>query len=78
MDNPPVIDSAEQLQEKVDLIYSLLEMEIATTLLRSADDDTDDPLESNYKKLNCFMEPIDHASDEFRMVFTHKLVHSLV
>lgn len=68
MDNPTIIDSAEQLQEKVDLIYSLLEMEIATTLLRSADDDTDDPLESHYKKLNCAMEPLDHDSDEFQMV----------
>eukprot|EP00029_Vermamoeba_vermiformis_P007076 TRINITY_DN2952_c0_g1_i1.p1 TRINITY_DN2952_c0_g1~~TRINITY_DN2952_c0_g1_i1.p1 ORF type:complete len:941 (+),score=268.76 TRINITY_DN2952_c0_g1_i1:48-2870(+) len=68
MDNPTIIDSQEQLQEKVDLIYSLLEMEIATTLLRSADDDTDDPLESHYKKLNCAMEPLDHDSDEFQMI----------
>lgn len=73
MDNPPIIDSPEQLQEKVDLIYSLLEMEIATTLLRSADDDSDDPLESHYKRLNCLLDPLDHDSDEFQMV--RKLIH---
>jgi poly [ADP-ribose] polymerase len=51
------------------MLDTLLEMEIATKVLQqTADEEGDDPLETNYKKLHCHLTPLDRDSEEWKIV----------
>jgi hypothetical protein len=56
-----VINSSKRLKEKLEMIDSLSEIEIATKILSECDDDHDeiDTLNSHYKKLNCEIKSMD-------------------
>jgi poly [ADP-ribose] polymerase len=79
---PPVIGSAAAVQVKLDMLQALGDLEIAATMLKSAEKEIDvNPIDANFEKLRCAMEALDHASDEFRMVEkyvrqTHGSTHS--
>jgi poly [ADP-ribose] polymerase len=58
-----VIDSVKRLKEKLEMIDSLSEIEIATKILAECDEDNDevDTLNSHYKKLNCEIKSMDRT-----------------
>ena len=50
-----LLDTAEAVKTKTEMLDNLLEIEVAYSLLRGADTG-DDPIDSHYKKLNCKLE----------------------
>ncbi len=62
-----VIDSVKRLKEKLEMIDSLSEIEIATKILAECDEDNDeiDTLNSHYKKLNCEIKSLDRTVSYF-------------
>eukprot|EP00960_Hanusia_phi_P057525 763590-Hanusia_phi.AAC.6 len=74
------IDSHEKLKEKLELVESLLEMEIAVSLQKEGDGD-DSPIDANYKRLKTEIKPISQDDERWRMVNqylknTHAATHS--
>lgn len=56
-----VIDSIKKVKEKLEMIDSLSEIEIATKILAEIDEDHDeiDTLNAHYNKLNCEIKTIE-------------------
>jgi len=74
---PPLIDNETLLKDKIKMLDTLLEMEIATKVLQqAADEASDDPLEDNYRRLHCELTPLDQHSEEWKIV-SSRLEHSL-
>lgn len=71
--NPPLIETAELLKEKVQLLDALNDMEIATSLLNSDGSSEEDPLDEHYKKLATDIEWVDPNTDEFKRLQTYML-----
>eukprot|EP01060_Flectonema_neradi_P019670 TRINITY_DN2692_c0_g1_i1.p1 TRINITY_DN2692_c0_g1~~TRINITY_DN2692_c0_g1_i1.p1 ORF type:complete len:930 (+),score=235.99 TRINITY_DN2692_c0_g1_i1:54-2843(+) len=63
---PDLIDTIEKLKAKNELVQSLMNMEIATTLM--ATDGDDHPIDSHYKKLKCEFTTIKKKDDTWKMV----------
>ncbi|NP_001191521.1 poly-(ADP-ribose) polymerase I [Aplysia californica] len=70
MKKPPLLDTAEVIKQKTDMLDNLLEIEVAYSLLKGGDEG-EDPITSHYKKLKCKMEPLDHDSEEFQRLVTY-------
>jgi len=64
---PPVINSMDMLKEKLELCESLADIQIAMSLLSSGGS-SENPIDSNYAKLKCDMEPVDKKSKEWQIV----------
>lgn len=57
MQKPPLLDNNELISSKCQMLDSLLEIEVAYSLLKeSSGDDLEDPLDINYRKLKTAME----------------------
>lgn len=68
---PPVIDSVQLLKEKIQLVESLADVSIATSLLRQPSTGPQDdrhPVDIHYEKLKCAFTPLDRNSEHFQMV----------
>jgi len=70
MKKPPLLDTAEVLKTKTEMLDNLLEIEVAYSLLKGGDEG-EDPITSHYNKLKCKMEPLDHSSEEFKRLVTY-------
>merc|ERR1719483_1813957 len=70
MNKPPLLDTAEVLKTKTEMLDNLLEIEVAYSLLKGGDEG-EDPITSHYNKLKCKMEPLDHSSEEFKRLVTY-------
>ncbi|KAJ7561684.1 hypothetical protein O6H91_03G037600 [Diphasiastrum complanatum] len=67
--HPHVIRDMDDLKAKIQMLEALRDIEIASQLLNSGEEDMDeDPIDLNYKKLNCAMSPLSHDSLEFDLV----------
>ncbi|CAG8683971.1 11421_t:CDS:2 [Funneliformis caledonium] len=81
MRKPPIINNINLLKTKLDMVETLGEIEIASTLIKGSDE-TINPLDAHYKSLKLGrMEPLDHNSKEFKMVVdyvknTHGATHN--
>ncbi|CAH2107562.1 unnamed protein product [Euphydryas editha] len=80
-DNPPLLNNAEIIKTKTEMLDNLLEIEIAYSLLKSENDDDVSPIEAHYRKLKAEITPLDKKSDEFEMILeyvknTHAATHS--
>ncbi|XP_014252361.1 poly [ADP-ribose] polymerase [Cimex lectularius] len=83
-DTPPLLDNKEIIQAKLEMLESLMEMEVAYSLLKETKgegDDSQHPLDAHYKKLNTDIEVLDRLSDEFKIIEnyvknTHAETHS--
>jgi poly [ADP-ribose] polymerase len=53
-----VIDTVEKLKEKVSMVESLSQIEVATKILDDAKD-AEDLVDQYYKKLDCEIEQVD-------------------
>ncbi|XP_068630447.1 poly [ADP-ribose] polymerase-like [Battus philenor] len=82
-DNPPLLDNAEAIKSKTEMLDNLLEIEIAYSLLKSDDPDNSViPVESHYLKLKSEIAPLDIKSPEFELIKeyvknTHAATHNL-
>lgn len=67
--HPRVIGNEDDLKMKIDMVEALRDIEIASKLIGSTGTDTDeDPLDLNYKKLQCEIVPVPHESADFELV----------
>ena len=58
MQKPPLLDNADFINAKTQMLDGLLDIEVAYSLLKSKSDDagTRDPIDVNYEKLKTDME----------------------
>ncbi|PSN54639.1 Poly [ADP-ribose] polymerase [Blattella germanica] len=70
VDNPPLLNNEEIIKQKLDMLESLMEIEIAYNMLKtkSEGDDEMHPIDVHYKKLNTSIEVLDKKSVEFDLL----------
>jgi len=79
---PPVINTKVLLKKKIEMVESLADIEIATTILKNQKVEiTENPIDTNYKSLHCNLAPLNDKSDEYNMIEmyvknTHGKTHS--
>ncbi|XP_034943487.1 poly [ADP-ribose] polymerase [Chelonus insularis] len=78
---PPLLDNEEIIKKKCEMLESLIEMEIAYSLLNAKTDDTKNPLDAHYQQLNIDVDVLDRDSEEFKLIDkyaknTHAATHS--
>jgi len=77
-----ILDTDKKVKEKLEMLASLEDIQIATKLLDQGNANSEDSLiDANYKKLKCGLNPCEKDSDEFKMVVdyiknTHASTHS--
>lgn len=84
IDNPPPLDSEDIIKKKIEMLDSLLEMEVAYSLLKTTKEEEDSdvhPVDLHYKKLNAEIEILDRTSKEFELLQiyiknTHAATHT--
>lgn len=81
MKKAPVIDTLEIIKNKREMIDSLLEIEIAYSMLQADVNDELNILDCRYEQLKSKLEPLDHEAEEFKMINqyvqnTHGATHS--
>ncbi|XP_062619939.1 poly [ADP-ribose] polymerase 1-like [Saccostrea cucullata] len=77
---PPLLNSAEIIKAKTEMLDNLMELEVAYSLLKGGDAG-EDPIDNHYKKLKTDMEPLDKSSEEFKRICeyvknTHAATHN--
>uniref|UniRef100_A0A8C6DHR4 Poly [ADP-ribose] polymerase n=1 Tax=Moschus moschiferus TaxID=68415 RepID=A0A8C6DHR4_MOSMO len=78
---PPLIQTEEELSDKVQLLEALGDIEIAIKLVKTELQSPEHPLDQHYRKLQCALHPLDHESYEFKVISqylqsTHAPTHS--
>jgi len=68
MSDVHLIDSPEKLKEKIEMVESLLELEIAVSMTKGGDDGNDSVIDANYKKLNTDLTPVKKGGEEWKLV----------
>lgn len=64
----PVIDSVEAIKSKREMIDSLLEIEIAYSMLKDDTKENVNPIDSHYEKLKTEIHPLDKKSKEYEII----------
>ncbi|KAJ9595723.1 hypothetical protein L9F63_013086 [Diploptera punctata] len=82
VDNPPILNTEDMIKQKIEMLESLMEIEIAYNMLKtkSEGDEEMHPLDAHYKKLNTNIEEVDKNSKEFELLLkyvknTHAKTH---
>lgn len=78
---PPILDSIEVIKTKVEMLESLMEIEVAYSMLNSGESDKVNPIDTHYEQLKTSMETIKHESEEFKILQkyvenTHAATHN--
>ncbi|KAG0710317.1 Poly [ADP-ribose] polymerase 1 [Chionoecetes opilio] len=80
---PPILNDLELIKNKIAMLDSLSEIEIAYSLLKSEceEDKGADPIDKHYRKLKTKVDVVDKTSDEYKMIEdyvsnTHAATHS--
>ncbi|CAF0966371.1 unnamed protein product [Rotaria sordida] len=79
---PQILDNADLIQSKTQMIDNLLDIEIAYSMLKgSSEGNNEHPIDVHYKKLKCPIESIEKNSEEFKrieqyMINTHAATHN--
>ncbi|KAL1117298.1 hypothetical protein AAG570_004624 [Ranatra chinensis] len=84
IENPPLLSTKELIQTKLEMLESLLEMEVAYGLLKQTHGEGDSdmhPLDLHYNKLNSTIEILERGTEEFTIIEkyvknTHAETHS--
>jgi len=79
--SPPLLDNHQIIRSKTEMLQDLMEIEHAYNILSIKDEEDEDILDSNYKKLNCEIKTLSKASKQFKMIqkyvsFTHASTHN--
>jgi len=65
--SPPLIDNLEAVKKKMDLLDALVDIEIASSLMDSADSVSEtDPVYKNYQAIKAFINPVEKSSDIYK------------
>jgi poly [ADP-ribose] polymerase len=80
MRRPPIIRTKEEVKEKLTLLETLGDIEIAMRVLKGGDK-MEHPLDRHYHGLHCKLEPLDQDTETFQLVEkyvkqTHARTHS--
>jgi poly [ADP-ribose] polymerase len=67
IDNPPLLDNEDIIKQKIEMLNSLMEIEIAYKLLQ-LEDESDNPIDSHYSKLQTDITVLDKDSEEFKFI----------
>jgi poly [ADP-ribose] polymerase len=68
---PPLLDNVELIKSKTEMIDNLLEIEIAYSMLDESNntiEGSEHPIDVHYKKLKYALVPVDHDSEEFKLI----------
>uniref|UniRef100_A0A8C0JP24 Poly [ADP-ribose] polymerase n=1 Tax=Canis lupus dingo TaxID=286419 RepID=A0A8C0JP24_CANLU len=82
MKKPPLLNNADCVQAKVEMLDNLLDIEVAYSLLRGGSDDSSkDPIDINYEKLKTDIKVVDRDSEEAETIRkyvknTHATTHN--
>uniref|UniRef100_A0ABI7WKT4 Poly [ADP-ribose] polymerase n=1 Tax=Felis catus TaxID=9685 RepID=A0ABI7WKT4_FELCA len=82
MKKPPLLNNADSVQAKVEMLDNLLDIEVAYSLLRGGSDDSSkDPIDVNYEKLKTDIKVVDRDSEEAETIRkyvknTHATTHN--
>uniref|UniRef100_A0A3Q3ILG7 Poly [ADP-ribose] polymerase n=1 Tax=Monopterus albus TaxID=43700 RepID=A0A3Q3ILG7_MONAL len=82
MKKPPLLNSLDYIQAKVQMLDNLLDIEVAYSLLRGgAQDNENDPIDINYETLKTKIEVVDKTTNEAQIIMqyvknTHAATHN--
>eukprot|EP01018_Ginkgo_biloba_P034176 Gb_33067 [translate_table: standard] len=65
--HPHIIRDEADLKSKIQMLETLRDIEIASSLI-SFENQDEDPLDANYKKLHCNISPLPHDSSDYQLV----------
>merc|ERR1711994_776904 len=69
MRSPPLLDNPDLVKTKIEMLDSLLEIEVAYSLLSGGEKEKDvDPIDSHYKKLKTEIEVLEKSTEEFKVI----------
>jgi len=82
MKRPTIIRTHAQVKEKIQLLESLDDIQSGMEILKTDSGEDISVLDSYYKSLNCELAPLDHQSENFKLVSefisnTHAPTHSM-
>jgi len=64
---PPLISDKDELQKKMKLMEALIDIEIATTLMKQGGGEGESKVDVNYKKLNTNLVPLNEDDPDYQM-----------
>ena len=64
---PPLINTPQQLREKLKLLEVLEEVEVAVSILNQ-DTNNENPIDKHYEQLDCYLKPLDHNDKIFSII----------
>lgn len=81
VNDPPLITDLETVKKKTEMLDSLLELEIAYSLMKTSSNEGHSSIDAYYDKLNTEIDILDRASTEFEIIEeymrnTHAATHS--
>lgn len=65
---PPVLSTIDEVKAKIDMIDSLMQLEIAYSLLQTDADNTISPIDCHYKQLKTKILPLNPDEDEYKLI----------
>ncbi|GFS80273.1 poly polymerase 1 [Nephila pilipes] len=68
MKKPPLLDHEEIIKSKIEMLDSLLEIEFAYSLIKGKHNESKDPVDEHYEKLEADIDPVKKESDEYKLV----------
>lgn len=79
--DPPLITDLETIKKKTEMLDSLMELEIAYSLMKTSSGKGENSIDAYYSKLNTEIDVLDRASAEFEIIQeyvrnTHAATHS--
>ena len=77
MRKPDVIDSIEIVKEKIELLEALNDIQLGIKAVEPVKEEVEvrNPLDTQYKRLNVHLEPLDHGKEEFQLLERYSLIH---
>ncbi|KAH3844594.1 poly [ADP-ribose] polymerase 1-like [Dreissena polymorpha] len=81
MKKPPMLDTAEIIKNKTEMLDNLLEIEVAYSMLKGGDEG-EDPVDAHYKKLKTEIVEVERGCEEYKRLVdyvqnTHAATHNM-
>ncbi|GIY31587.1 poly polymerase 1 [Caerostris darwini] len=68
MKKPPLLDNEKIIKSKVEMLDSLMEIEFAYNLLKGEHNESKDPVDEHYEKLNADIDPLEKEDEEYKLI----------
>ncbi|CAF92030.1 unnamed protein product, partial [Tetraodon nigroviridis] len=78
---PPIIQTEQELKDKIALLEALSDIQIAVKMVKANEDSDENPLDRQYRALQCRLQPLDAGCHEYEVIekylqSTHAPTHS--